>query len=94
VSVEVGFLPASLQSLSDTFRVLYIAPPLSLIYAVEFGDTGWEQHFPSVAAAWLYKASSRFGTGTNITLFLIFSLKCMKSVFPHFLLMKLLFEYR
>ena len=59
LSLEVGFFPASLQSLSDIFRVLYIAPP-PLIYAVEFGDVGGgEQHFSSVAATWLYKVLSR-----------------------------------
>jgi hypothetical protein len=94
VSLEVGFLPASLQSLSDTSRLLYIAPPhLSLIYAVEFGDVGEGvgQYFPSIAATWLYKVFSRFGTGAKITIFLNFSLKYIDSVFPHFLLMKLFF---
>lgn len=67
-------------------------PPL--IYALEFGDVGWKKHFPSVAATWLYKVLSRFRTGTKITLFLNFSLKFINSVFPHFLLMKLFFEFR
>jgi hypothetical protein len=60
VSLEVGFLPASPYSLSETFRVLYVA--LSLIYAIEFRDVRWEKRFPSVckygAATWLYKVVS------------------------------------
>jgi hypothetical protein len=82
VYLEVGFLPASLQSLSDTFRVLYIALSLSLslIYAVEFEDVGWEKHFPAVAGSWLYKLLSRFGTEPKIISYLNFSSKCINSV--------------